>query len=113
MRNDGIIEVRCGEDYCYDVKDLKELIGAYKELTDNGCAPLLHLMGKYTSITKEAREYGGTNEATKHSKAEAYVLESLSQRIIGNFYLKFNNPQVPTRFFNNSRGAEIWLKTFL
>jgi hypothetical protein len=45
--------------------------------------------------------------------ADAFVIDSLAQRILGNFYLKFNKPQFPTRFFNSKEEALIWLEAFV
>ncbi|MGE0560760.1 MAG: hypothetical protein AB7O47_03005 [Flavobacteriales bacterium] len=65
------------------------------------------------NVTKEAREFSASVDGLKYSSAEAYVFNSLPHRIIGNFYLKFNKPSVPTKFFNTKEEAEVWLKTFL
>lgn len=108
----GIIEVVCLNDFCYDVTHLKEMLVAYEELIGNNKAPLLIIGGKYTSITPAARKFSATKESTRFSKAEAFVIHSLAQRILANFYLKMDKPEVPTKFFTNKILAEKWLKNF-
>jgi hypothetical protein len=86
---------------------------AYKANLGDIKAPILHIIGKYMNATKEAREFGASAEGLKNSIAEAYVFDSLPHRIIANFYIKFNKPTVPTKFFKTKIEAEVWLKAFL
>ncbi len=113
LREDGIVILKCGKDTYYEIEQLKELNELYNKLFGGKRRPILHIVGQYTSISSEARSWGASEEATKHSLAEAYVLTSLPQRLIANFYLKFDKPVVPTKFFNAIPEAEAWLKTFL
>ena len=111
-RKDGIVEVLLGDDVCYEICDLKEINKASGELCSYKKHPFLFLAGQFTSISNEARTWGATEEATQLSKAEAYVLKSLAQKIIANFYLSFNKPPVPTKFFSSKMEAEKWLTGF-
>ncbi|TND08954.1 MAG: hypothetical protein FD123_1808 [Bacteroidetes bacterium] len=113
MRDDGIIVVECDNDTCFDLQHLYVIMEAYEELTPGQRRPILFIAGKYTSISKEAREWGGTADGTRYSLAEAFVIHSLAQKMLANFYMKFNSPQVPSHFFNSREAAENWLKTFL
>ena len=47
------------------------------------------------------------------SCADAYVLKSLAQKIIANFYIRLNKPKIPTNFFTDEDSAIEWLTTFL
>lgn len=111
-RSDGILEMKCGDDVCYEVTHFKEILRSVEEMWPNEKHPSLFLVGEFTSISMEARKFGATKEATVFSKAEAYVIRSLAQRLIGNFYLNFDKPPVPTKFFSNKKAAEIWLRSF-
>lgn len=112
-RNDGILELQCGADTYYEMGHLMELLAVYKEFTGGKKVPMLHVVGPYTSIAPDARSWGASKEATRFAVAEAYVLKSLAQKLLANFYIKFDKPEVPTKFFKTIPEAEEWLKTFL
>jgi hypothetical protein len=37
----------------------------------------------------------------------------MAQKILANFYIKINQPERPTKFFNDKNEAVKWLKPFL
>lgn len=114
LRKDGILEVSCKNDFEYDVEHIREILQAYSCLLKKGeKAPVLIVSEEYTSITSAGMKYSAGPEGTKYSKAEAFVIHSLFQKMLANFYLNFNKPKVPTRFFNEYTEAEKWLKNFL
>ncbi len=113
LRPDGIIEVKFKEDVLLNIEDCKELVQQYGVLLNGKKAPILHIIGNYMNVTKEAREFSATDEGLLYSSAEAYVFVSLPHRIIANFYLNVNKPRVPTKFFKTIEEAENWLITFL
>lgn len=112
-RDDGIVEVTCGEDFEYDVEHLYEMHGATSRLVNKQRMPVLFMVGKDTNITQDAMKYGSTEEATSLSTAEAYVIHSVAQKILANFYLRIHKPPVPTRFFDSKEKAEEWLRDFV
>jgi len=112
-RPDGIMEVHTHEDLCYEIEHMKEINAVFEKIIPGQRVPMFFIAGRYTSVSTEAREWGGTEEATRFSIAEAYVIQSLAQKMIANFYLRFDKPAVPTRFFNSKEEAERWLKGFL
>ena len=113
FREDGIVEVVFKHQLLLEIEDCYQIMDTYKEYLENKKVPILHIIGNYMNVTKESREFGASPEGLKYSSAEAYVFDSLPHRIIGNFYLKFNKPSVPTKFFKTKPEAEVWLKTFL
>lgn len=86
---------------------------AVNRLGDGRRFPNLITVGKYTTITKEARDYAASDEANKYTLADGYVLHSFHQKIIANFFIKFNKPKMPVRFFNNEEDALEWLRQFV
>lgn len=113
LRDDGIIELNTNDDHTYTIEDVKENVKAFGELTGNKKAPVLIIGGSFSSVTNETREFMATEESLKYSKAEAFLITSLAQKILVNFYIKFNKPLVPTRVFNDKIEAEKWLKSFI
>lgn len=109
LREDGILEIILSNYLTYDVNHLSDILVAIKELSKGKKIPLLHIAGDQTSVTPEAREYMSAPESLMYSLAEAYVIHTLAQRILANFYLKISKPKVPTRFFNDEKKAAEWL----
>jgi hypothetical protein len=61
-------------------------------------------------ISKDAMEHFAKDPLTKGVRvAEAIVVNSLHNRILANFYLKFTKSHNPVRVFNNMDKAIIWL----
>jgi hypothetical protein len=50
---------------------------------------------------------------TVHLHATAMVIGNSLSEMIGNFFIKLNNPTVPTRLFTSEAVAVSWLKTQL
>lgn len=94
-------------------KECVEVLDVYEDLLEAKKYPLLHVVNEYVIIDKEAREFGSSEAGLKFSKAEAFVINSFPHKLLANFYLKVNKPQVPTRFFENKQDAINWLNQFL
>ena len=69
----------------------------------------LILVGKHTLPSHKAREASSSKDGSIFKMADAFVIHSHAQRIVGNFYMNFHKPHVRTRFFNNRAKAESWL----
>ena len=67
----------------------------------------LNVYGEFTSVTVEAIEM--VKKATTGIKAEAYVLDSLPQKILGNYYK--TKREHPVKLFPNEAEALEWLKS--
>ena len=61
-------------------------------------------------VSVDARRAGASEEYSKHVAAVALCSNRLHEKIIGNLFLKINNPIVPTRFFDDRGSALAWLK---
>lgn len=62
-----------------------------------------------TSLTKEAREWSQDHTLHKDLIAQAIIVTSLANRIVGNFIIKFHKPVAPTRLFSSREKALEWL----
>jgi hypothetical protein len=112
LREDGIVQVNT-KNHTYTLQNLKDINAAQKKINGGIRRPLLVIAAPYANIDSDAREFAASVESTKHSAAEAFVINSLGHRIIANFYLKVNKPGVPTRFFSDVADAVKWLQTYL
>ncbi len=112
LRDDGIIELYANDHHVYVIEDVKENVKAFGELTGNEKVPVLIIGGSFSSLDDQTREFMATEESLKYSKAEAFLITSLAQKILINFYIKFNKPLVPTRVFTDKEAAIEWLMRF-
>jgi hypothetical protein len=62
-------------------------------------------------VTKEARKYFSSQEAGEGMSALAVVIDNPVSKMMANFFLRFNRPSYPFRFFSNYQEAKTWLKS--
>lgn len=95
-----------------NVADVQLIKAAQKEVSGKRL-PIL-VSGEFFSTTNvETLKYIAKNENMPYSKASAFVVSSMSQRIFGNLYLDVFKPERPTKFFNHKEDAIEWLSQFL
>lgn len=87
---------------------------AVKQLT-NGDKHLLIVDARSINVyvSKEARAFSAEFKKGDPCIAKAFIVNSTANRLIGNFYINFNKPAVPTKLFSNEEKATEWLKSFL
>ena len=92
--------------------ELEKLIASQKEMGGDRL-PVLVMCGEYTTTDVSFMNHLSKNENDPYSKADAFVINSISQKIMANFYLKIARPERPTKFFNTRDDAMKWLKQFI
>lgn len=112
IENDGFYLINVNETEDFTVEDFKLLVGAQKEMGER-YLPSLVLCSENASTDFELLKVIAKNEHNPYSKADAFIIHSLPQRILANFYIKMNNPERPTKFFNNKKDALDWLNQFI
>ncbi|HRE75153.1 MAG TPA: hypothetical protein PK798_08550 [Flavobacteriales bacterium] len=113
FREEGILEIRINPYHITTSDDLRFLHKLKGGKGGGKKYPNLIVMGFHSSADHTARAFSASEESQAYRKADAFVISSLAQRIIANFYIKVQRPKVPTRFFNNEELALNWLRTFL
>lgn len=110
-RSDGIVEIRCEDDFTYELSHILENHDCLKKLAITEKNLVLNFAGHYTSVSNEARNYVALGGHKHFIAAEAFLIHGLPQRILANFFLSFNKPVVPAAFFNyqDKSLAEKWL----
>lgn len=111
MREDNIVQLN-GRDHTYSVDDILEINKAIGELTEERRTLLLVIASQYSIVDNEARKFMSKPEAAPYSIAEAYVIKSLAQRLLINFFIRVSGTPVPTSFFTDVPSAVKWLKGF-
>ena len=105
-------EVRVFENQDFTVDDLATLVEAQKKSVGLVLPVLVicenNVLADVILLSKLSQ-----NEYNPYSKADAFVLNSIAQKILANFYVKINKPERPTKFFNDADEALIWLKKYI
>jgi hypothetical protein len=107
---DGVFCTRLLQDREIDIDKAKANFEAAKKITgDSRYAAFTDGRG-FMSITKEAMAFGGTKEVNDPIIAHAILVNSLANRLIGNFLIKFYKPPALTRLFTSEDEALVWLR---
>ncbi len=94
------------------LEDARENLAISRQLVGGRPVPVLVDLRPCRYQSAEARALFAGPETTAVSTAVALLIASPVSRVLGNFYLGFNRPQVPTRLFTSVAEADEWLKTF-
>ena len=92
-----------------ELSDVIEQRKICTDLTAGKPHVVLAIVGAETTATKESREYAARHPAPGRI-AEAIVVKSLAVRLMGNIYINYHKPNIPTRMFNNEVDAVKWLQ---
>lgn len=112
LNNQGFYELIIKDNVEISIEDAVLIRKAQEEISGKKLPMLIH-GGKYSTVNVEALKFISQNINMPYSKASAYIMHTMAQKILGNFYLKINKPQRPTKFFSNKEDAIIWLKQYL
>jgi hypothetical protein len=110
LRSDGIVQTDVYEEQELSVADVKEIIQAIGLIAEQQMMPQLIIAGPLSGPDIQAMRHLATEGSSPYAIAEAYIITSLSQKILGRFYLNFNKPARPTRIFNEEGPAIAWLQ---
>lgn len=108
LRADGIVQVNA-QDHEYSLEEVKELQDAVWKINGQKKAYAMILASAYSQADEEVRKHLSTPEGSAFSHGTAFVIHSLSQRILVNFLIKVQRRPAPTRFFTHQEAAIDWL----
>lgn len=111
MLENGVVNTDITINDAVSLSQAKELFDAYIKITQGKKTPHLFTVSKFVIMEKEVMEFMST-VANKSGLADAFVIHSLPQKIIGNFYLQFHKPAIPTKLFSTKEKAIEWLLSY-
>ena len=112
IEND-ILFLRVKKDADFTLEAAIEGVKVRKEIQKGKKFPVLLDTRKMFQVAKEANEYGASKEVSELSSAMAILAgKSMASRIIGNFFIRFNKPFIPTKLFKEEEKAIEWLTSF-
>jgi len=109
LRNDNIVHVHFKKHTIFDLHLQAELRAVYAEITGGKKSKFLFTSEEGFTLTKDAREHA-RKYPEPHIHAYALIADNIAYRIIANFVLKVNKPNVPYRLFAHADDAIRWLQ---
>lgn len=113
LREDGLIQIDINAEAEVTLEEVIEGTDYIMSVVEDRKFPVLFIAKEFSVPSSESRDYLAKKESLPYSLADAYVICSFPQKLIGNFYLKFNKPGRPTKIFTDKDEAIKWLKTFV
>lgn len=74
--------------------------------------PVLSDIRRIKHVDKEARAYLAKSESTVFIRAGAFLVSNQLQKLLGNFFILIDKPEIPTRLFTDEAEALAWLQQF-
>lgn len=111
---DGIVYATFNDKVIIDLDAARECVEQRKKLTDFNSAAILIDAKNIKNLTKEARQYLGSEEGYRLLSAAAVISESHVSNFIANFFIKVNLSQasVPVKLFSKKSKAIEWLNKY-
>lgn len=113
IREEGFLHIHIKIEDEFTIEHSASIVKARTELAANRKMPILYTTTKFVIPSKEVREYVATESRSELVVADAFVIHSLPQRLMVRFFLQFNKPVRPTRFFEDEALAIEWLKKYV
>jgi len=106
---DGTLVIKSADNHTYSVEDIKVIYQVMKDLSDGQKTYNLNVLGEYTGVEPDVRAFSSKGPHKDMVAAETFVISSVAQKILANFYIKIDKPLVKSAFFNNINSAKEWL----
>jgi hypothetical protein len=113
LGEDGIIRAKVKPHVKIDLQDAKVCMRVISEVCGGKRTPALIDMTGLVEMDREARLFFAGEETARVESAAALLINSPVARAVGNFFMGFNKPILPTRLFTSEAEALAWLKGFL
>lgn len=113
FQEEGILRYEIEKTDELTLQNVKEYIEVVGNLGGGKSFCNLVVMKQFVQVGDDARKYAASEESNIYTIADAFIINSIALKIVGNFYIRFNKPVRPTRIFNNEEDALVWLRTFL
>lgn len=87
----------------------------YDFINENGGGKFYNIyeFESFSDVDPEVRSWAAQDSGNNYTIIDAIVITSLAQKIIANFYLKFNKPDKPTRIFTNLENGLNWVLEYI
>ncbi len=113
MGKDGICRTKTKPLADIGLKEAQENTEAVSSFYTGKKYPLLIDARTIRSMEREARKHLSTNGRETRINSFAVMVKSPLSRVIGNFFMGLNKPEIPARLFDKEEEAIHWLKKYV
>lgn len=113
MGDDGICRTVAKANAEVDLKAAQQNTRMVETFYQNKQYPILIDSNKVKYITREARSHFSTKNRQSVINSMAIIVKSPISRVIGNFFMGLNKPNIPAKLFENESSAVAWLQSYL
>jgi hypothetical protein len=105
-----LMEVK--DDVELEVSDILILVDFQKELGGGRTYPVIILPSPTATTNSDLIKYISKKEHLPYTKADAFILTSVAQKILAKLYIRFVPPERPTQFFTKKEDAFKWIEKY-
>lgn len=109
LKDTGVLGIDVDSEMVYDKDEVTQIINNTKYIAGDKKYLILVKAGPLTATTFDALRLLADPDAFSYAYAKAYVITTISQRLMGNFFLHYFKPKIPIKFFKDPVLAEAWL----
>lgn len=113
LRHDGILHIHIKNEDTFEIDDSRALVEARVELVGERKTPIVYTATKFVIPSKEVREFVATESRSTNVLADAFVINSLPQRLMATMFVTINKPVRPTRIFYHFDDALDWARPYV
>ncbi len=113
LRKDGIVYYKTKPNVTINIDDIMEHYRYFEKKYANQKFLNIYEFADNSDMDDEVRKWASDPSGNNFTIADAFVINSIAQKLLGNFYITFHRPVKPTKLFNQMKDAEKWLKTFV
>lgn len=108
----NILFYRVKQDQEVDLYEMTEMLRYVEEfMGKKRHYAVIDFGGSLTSTTEARKKYADSDYVNTYRIADAFIVKSLSVRIVANFFINVTKPKVRTKLFTNDEEAIKWLES--
>ena len=109
IKETGVLRFEAIKEMDYDKTEVQYILDNINYISAGKKYLVLVIANEGRNITYEGLKLLGQSQAFSYSIAKAYVIKTLYQRLMANFYVRIFKPKIPVKFFIKELDAEVWL----
>ncbi|HLP13592.1 MAG TPA: hypothetical protein VK177_16780 [Flavobacteriales bacterium] len=113
LRNDGILHIHLNAGSDIHIEDARQIFETMGKIGKGRKFPVLIDAGEFVQVDKDVQKFSASIEGNIYTIADAIAYCSLGQKLVAGFYIRRNDPVIPTKMFSGKAPAIEWLKCFL
>jgi len=101
------------DDVELEVEDVLKLVEFQKELGGGKAYPVIIFPSPTSTTNSDLIRHISKPDSLPYTKADAFVLTSVAQKILAKLYIRFVPPERPTQFFTDKEKAIKWIEDYM